>query len=52
MDDQPRIRDTGLRVWTVYRDLVFHGVNEGDVLKKYDNIFVERIKNVGDHEKT
>jgi uncharacterized protein (DUF433 family) len=35
MADQPRIRDTQIRVWEVYRDLVVQGMSDDDVLQKY-----------------
>lgn len=49
MIDQIRIRDTEITVWTVYRDLAFHGISEGDVLKKYPELVPEDLAAVREH---
>jgi uncharacterized protein (DUF433 family) len=49
MDDQPRIRDTEIKVWTVYRDLVLHGMTDADVLMKYPALEADDLAAVREH---
>ena len=44
--DPPRIRDTEISVWDVYRDLAFHGIAEDKVLQNHPKLEPEDLNAV------